>query len=361
MAGIDADPDGGFRLMPTHRSRMAHLSIGQITGLQRGLSVLRYVLRHTSGFLAARLHLFQIAANRRFGFPLFMKRVNVETTGACNLNCRVCPIGAGLNRPRGLMETDVFEKSLMDIVDGIHHGVFFSQLHLFSGGEPFTHPGLKELTSMLLRIQAKYPNFPKTALSTNATLLTTRNIRGIVLGGAIDEIIFSIDMGQKKEFEDMRRGAYFHDVLSRASNAVEMIRRAGANVKTRLVCLVPKSPKRDFAFDPEFLTLSTKVDAFEIRYFHNWTGDACLGPVSGGYHRSKNPRGLCTFITDNQVVLSDGRITHCCVDISGKGAYADIRNMSLRQSLHAPIKRTMLEWMGKNRRQEIDLCRFCKI
>lgn len=339
----------------------ARLSISRIAGLQKGLSVLRYILRHASSFLAARFHMLQLDGNRRFGLPLFMKRVNLETTGVCNLNCRVCPIGSGLSGPRGHMETDVFDKSLTDIADCIHHGIYFSQLHLFSGGEPFTHPGLEEMTAALFRIQEKYPNFPKAALSTNATLLTARNIRGIVLGGAIDELIFSVDMGRKKEFEDMRQGADFHDVLSRAGKAVEMIHKIGAGVKTRLVCLVPKARKRDFAFDPEFLALAGRVDTFETRYFHNWTGDAGLGPVPGGYHRSKNLHGLCTFITDNQAVLSDGRITHCCVDIAGQGAYADIRHMSLRQSLHAPEKRMMIEWMGKNRRRDIELCRFCEI
>lgn len=328
--------------------------------VHKALFLLRYILRHTSSFFAARFHLAQIAGNRRFGLPLFMKRLNLETTGACNLQCRMCPIGTGLGNPRGPMTMDVFEKSLHSLADCIHHRIYFSQLHLYSGGEPLTHPGLEEMMAALSRVKAESACFPRTALSTNGTLLTDRKVRNIVLGGAIDELIFSIDMGRKEEFESLRHGADFHEVLSRASNAVETIKRSGEDVRTRLVCLVPKDPGNK-GFDPDFLALAEKVDEFQTRFFHNWIGDAPLGPISGGYRRSRNLHGLCTFITDNQVILSDGRITHCCIDISGKGAYADIRNVSLRQSLHAAEKRMLITMMGRNRRRDIDLCRTCEI
>ena len=340
---------------------MIQLSCSQVGKLHKLLIFLRNVLRYTASYYAGYFHLAQLSCNRSFKFPLLLKRVNLEITSVCNLKCKYCPIGNGQRASTGHMEMEVFKKSLYDIVECARNGIYFSELHLFSGGEPFTHPNLGEMMGLLSKVRAETPNFPRTAIYTNCTLLTERKTGEVLSSGAIDEINFSIDMGSKRGFEEIRKGACFDSVVSNAVNAVRMIKSSKLDVKVRLVCLIHKVKNTEISFEPNFMKLKDVVDEFEIRFFHNWTGDINLGFAPDEYRRAKKTGGICAFITDNQVILSDGNITHCCTDISARGVYGNIMRVSLGESVLSPVKRRMIKSMSKNRRGDIHLCQACEL
>ena len=326
--------------------------------MQKYVNLFRGVLTRVSNTSAGLLYLANLKANRYLNFPLFLRRVNVVITSACNLKCKYCPTGRGVI-PGRHMEICIFRKSINDIIECINNNIFFSELHLFSGGEPLLHPKLLEILSILAEVK-KIKNFPKTAIYTNCTLLSSTKAKEILLSGGLDEISFSIDMGNKEEYESLRVGANFDTVLRNAIGTIDIINKYGLSVKTKLVSIFPKKEK-SLIFDPRFLKLANLVDEFAPRFPHNWTGDIDLGFKPDEYRKTQKNKGLCGFIRNNIVILPDGRITPCCADQAGRGAYSHINALTLIKAICSPSREKMIKLMMLNRRQKIPLCRYCEL
>ena len=321
------------------------------------------------------LTLVRLRGNRYLRFPITIHRINIEITSVCNMHCKHCPIGLGV-RPGEHMKIDVFRRSINEIISCIDSNLHFSELHLYSGGEPLLHPRLPEIMSILAKAK-KNKRFPRTVIYTNCTMLSPALTRELVLSGGLDEIVFSIDMGRKEEYEALRVGGEFEAVLENAMEAVRVIREMNAPVKTRLVSIFPltagdRSLLSSIAHEfnlaegegnlhPRFLELAGMVDEFNPRPLHNWTGDRDLGLKRGEYYSSSS-KGICAFIRRNIVILSDGSITPCCADLAGKGAYSHIMQSTLRAAIvRSSHRERMLRLMTLNRRREIPLCRHCEV
>ena len=119
---------------------------------------------------------------RPFGFPTILQ---LEPTSECNLRCKICPSGTGMDRPSGHMDLNVFKK----IIDEI--GQYLFLILFWDWGEPFLNP---EAYAM---IEVAHQRGIKIMSSTNGHIFADyEQARKVTLSG-LDVLVFS---GQLENF-----------------------------------------------------------------------------------------------------------------------------------------------------------------
>src|SRR5690554_6922494 len=84
------------------------------------------------------------------------KKVYIEITNVCNLNCRFCPV---TKRAPAFITTNQFQHILDQVKD------YTDYIYLHIKGEPLLHPELGQLLDLA------HKNKLKTNITTNGTLL----------------------------------------------------------------------------------------------------------------------------------------------------------------------------------------------
>jgi len=266
-----------------------------------------------------------------------LNTLNIELTSHCNLSCKWCILDN--SRPKGYMT----EELLGHVFDEIRN-YDIREIALYSGGESLLHSDLKKLLEIIASKKTT-----QVFLVTNATLLNKKISRIIIRSNAIDKLSFSIDGGNKKDYEEIKKGGKWGEVISNANNFLDM----NKNIKTEIYCLVKDFNKQNLS--DEFRNLMKRVDYVKIEEPNNWDGSQDLGLD----HIPK--KGLCDFILTNLVVLWDGRVVPCCADLNGRGIIGDLNHSSLYDVYKGKARLNMVKKMRKNKRRDIELCRDCSL
>jgi MoaA/NifB/PqqE/SkfB family radical SAM enzyme len=143
-----------------------------------------------------------------------LRRVYLEPTNACNLDCRTC-MRHVWDEPLGQMSFQIFEQVLQGIQD------FSPRPTLVFGGfgEPLAHPGILHMIS-----GAKDAGL-EVELITNGTLLTGAAAAHLVETG-LDRLWVSIDGATPESYADIRLGDALPLVVSNLSRLQELRRRS---------------------------------------------------------------------------------------------------------------------------------------
>ena len=146
-----------------------------------------------------------------------VKKIYLEVTTKCNFSCITC-IRNSWNEDLGQMEWGSFEKFLNDLkalphLETVHFGGF---------GEPFSHPRildmLKAVKNLGLRVE----------IITNGSLLTSHVIKELISLG-LDRIYVSLDGPDEEEYNEIRQGADFNDVIGNVQNLNKIKEELGAS------------------------------------------------------------------------------------------------------------------------------------
>lgn len=110
------------------------------------------------------------------------KTVYFDIVGFCNARCPYCLTGGSKQKTGGVITPAIFETTLTKLLNA---GVIDSAtvISLYNWGEPFLHPGLHEIISIINKLDIKY------AISTNAAKIP------VVTGEFtknLDHVIFSM-------------------------------------------------------------------------------------------------------------------------------------------------------------------------
>jgi tungsten cofactor oxidoreducase radical SAM maturase len=123
-----------------------------------------------------------------------LKKIYVEPTSECNLNCRTC-IRNSWDEPVGSMEMTVYRKLLSDIRE-----IKTLQAMAFWGiGEPLVHPDIVEMVSLAHELGVR------TELITNGLLLSRELAKGLIEAG-LDTLVISVDGTTQTSYADIRTG-----------------------------------------------------------------------------------------------------------------------------------------------------------
>lgn len=244
-------------------------------------------------------------------FPLYLI---LEPVSICNLRCPFChQVDEKLTKNKsmmGMMDVALFKK----IIDEAHE-CGTKAITLTCRGEPTLHPHLGE---MLEYCKGKFIEFK---MNTNATKLTEKLIHQI-LKSDLSDIVFSVDSYYKEEFESLRVGANFEEVVNNIKKFKEIKEEFYPNSRciTR-VSGVHVSDKQDPEKFKEFW--QPYVDfVVMVRMLPKWNI----------YTNSKDEMrdAPCHYLGRSLSIYFDGSVNPCDMDYLGKLSFGSLKEMTIQ-------------------------------
>lgn len=229
-------------------------------------------------------------------FPLI---VAIEPTSLCNLRCTMCfQADQGYfnrgNPLMGYMDFDLYKGLIDEMIKNQPCG-----LVLASRGEPLLH---KRFTEMVAYATDK--GIIDVKINTNATALTEKRVREL-LEAEPTTIVFSVDAGNKKEFEAIRVGANFDQVVANIRKFNEIREREFPNSSTRTRISMTIFRKTQDSKEAETLW-SPMVDEFAIH-----SADFRLDIYEHPLVEETEP---CKLLWERIYIWWDGSVNPCDMD-----------------------------------------------
>lgn len=248
------------------------------------------------------------------------KRIYIEITNACNLNCSFCP---DYKRKRSFMTAEDFEHIIKRISPYTKY-IFFHVM-----GEPFLHP----LLPQFLDIADNY------GLRVNITT------NGVLLGERADEIIGKPALRQINvslhSFDDNRQTITKQQYMDNIFRFIRDTRKYDTLVAMRLwnlddtleneknsqiLRMIEKEFSLDYKideaeFDARGLTIRKNIFVNRAKKFV-WPSmdNELIGE-----------RGFCYGLRTHLAVLVDGSVVPCCMDSDGILTLGNLKNQTLEE------------------------------
>jgi len=273
-----------------------------------------------------------------------LKKVYLEITNRCNLNCAFCP---GTGRKSGSLDREQFV-FLAKRLTGRAEYLYF---HLM--GEPLAHPLLPDFI-----YTARELGF-KPVITTNGTLLSRRSAE--IIGAKPYKISISLH-----SFEANPPGMSFDEYIGGCLDFVGCAADNGIISVLRLWNLDGRTDSALNLKNSQILEAMRRVFSGEWRevrtgyrlgdrIFLEW-GDKFDWPDINGDILSEE--GFCYGLRDQIGVLSDGTVVPCCLDREGDIALGNLFDSSLEDILSGERARAVYDGFASHRCVE-PLCKRC--
>lgn len=268
------------------------------------------------------------------------KKIYIEITNICNLNCRFCPT---TSRKKECMSIENFEK----IINKIQNYTNLVALHV--KGEPLLHNQLEEI----LKILEKY-NL-KVNITTNGTLIKEK-LEVIKKSKAVRQINFSIHSITQNEKLDQK---YLRDIFMSAEELEnKIISYRLWNMQTVKGNDINNSIIKEIENYYNMHDLKNQLiknNSFKIRenLFINQDIEFTWPDANGKQIMEK---GRCLALKDQIAILVDGTVVPCCLDNNGDIPLGNIFEETVEDILEKP--KSMI--IKKNFEKSIISCELCK-
>ncbi len=303
---------------------------------------------------------------RPWGWPTHLM---IEPSTRCNLNCALCPVSAGLERPQGFMELEVFKK----VIDEVGDYVF--TLLLWDWGEPFLNPSIYAMISYAKEKEIKIVS------STNGHVFRSTDHADKLIRSGIDTIIFAVDGISQETYSRYRQGGNVEAVFEGIRTVVA--RKRDLRSKTPLVNFrfivmghneheIPRLKELVQSLGVDALTLKTLNYRLQDPYFEGELGphesEHAFLPKSPHYRRFKcDSTGLesvrlrrnpCKQLWCNPTIHWSGSVVPCTFDPKDKYILGDVRKTNLKEIWLSSSYRQMRRQF-KTDWEKISLCAEC--
>jgi putative metalloenzyme radical SAM/SPASM domain maturase len=161
------------------------------------------------------------------------RKLNIEVTTRCNLNCDMCMRKVFKEEP-GDMSLETF-KALLPVFPNLESA------NVIGIGEPLLNENILE---MIRLGKHSLPSDGRFSLTTNATLIDDRMATKLVQSG-LDDIVISVDGATPSTFNEIRKDALFDDVFRN----IERLNKAKEQLNS-------KSPRIGF----EFVAMKSNIE-----------------------------------------------------------------------------------------------------
>ncbi|MDN3513524.1 MAG: SPASM domain-containing protein [Candidatus Brocadia sp.] len=273
-------------------------------------------------------------------FPIHM---DIEITTLCNLLCPMCPRTMMITQNNfsnsGIMKFEDFR----NIIDQcVVHGLYSIKLNYL--GEPLVHPNIVEFVKY-----AKDKGIADVMFNTNGALLTDKLSSGLLNAG-LDKLFLSFDSPYKGQYEKIRIGAQFENVLRNMNNFFRLKMEKYPHVHAR-VSMVMMSGDPEIRRD--FIKLfHDTVDAIGFDEYRD-TDDRGVKPVIRGF--------ACAQLYQRMFLRLNGNVSVCCGDTRGEYIVGNWKTESLKDIWHGE-RYTAIRRAHKNGHyHSIPMCSVCTV
>ncbi|MBI5144909.1 MAG: radical SAM protein [Candidatus Omnitrophica bacterium] len=277
--------------------------------------------------------------------------VFIEPTSHCNLKCMICPHAIGLERPKGFMSEELFDKIFAKVVKV---GVLKVTLHF--AGEPLLN---KDIFRMIRKVKA---HNIYVRLHTNGTIMPTDYARELIESG-LDEISFSFDDFRKEVYEKIRQGASYEKTLANIRSFLEVKKGMHSakpfTIIQRIRVADLNSEEEDVA-QYNSLFAGLPIDKLHTIFTHNWAG-VCKGALIKEHNARLNEKVPCNAIWLRCAIGWDGKVYACCNEMNGKLLIGELNSSSLMEIWNGPQMQNLRKTMLERRFDEVAACRDCDV
>lgn len=278
------------------------------------------------------------------------KKIYIETTNICNLNCNFCP---KTSRKYDFMNTDSFEKIIKKIKGYTEH-VYF---HLM--GEPFLNKNLKKFFDTCSQ------NNIKVNITTNGTLIN--EVKDVLIHSqSLRQVNISLH-----SFEANDNERNFNEYID---NIIEFIKEVSE--KTDVICALRlwnldgkykgsnnlnidifKLLEREFELEVNLEEIFKEKHSFKIRdrVFISM-GEKFKWPSLKDSELGE--RAFCYGLRDQIGILVDGTVVPCCLDSDGSIPLGNIFNQELEEIINSPRAKAIYDGFSGRKAVE-ELCKKC--
>lgn len=257
------------------------------------------------------------------------KKIYIETTNLCNLNCDFCIKN---RRKKEIMTIQNFKIILSKIKN------YTNYIYLHILGEPLLNPKLNEFILL-----ASNEGF-NINITTNGYLIDkikdNKNIRQVNIS------LHSFDVKYNVELKK-----YLNNIF----DSVEELIKNDTYVSLRLWVKNKYSEDIINEVNNYYKVNITKNTKIKENLFFNFEKQFIWPDLNNSYY---NESGKCYGLTDHIGILVDGTIVPCCLDTLGIINLGNIFKEEIDEILNKKTVIKMIEGF-KNKKKEIELCKHC--
>ncbi len=268
-----------------------------------------------------------------------LKKVYVEITNVCNLNCSFCH---GTKREKRFLPPEDFRL----FAEKIRPFTEYIYLHVL--GEPLIHPQLKEILDICEELHFKV------TVTTNGTLLR-RNADVLLSCPALYKVsvsLHSFEANERKSLlEDYMTGVCVFAAKAARQGVIVALRlwnEGGENsLNSDINALISDRFPGPYRENRSGITLSKNVF---LEYGEKFDWPDLAAPETGA--------GFCMGLRDQAAVLCDGTVVPCCLDCEGDIPLGNLYEQSLEDILNGERAKNLINGFSERRASE-ELCRRC--
>lgn len=268
------------------------------------------------------------------------KKVYIEITNACNLNCSFCNNN---QRKKEYMSFDDFKHVIKEIK------VYTNYIYLHVKGEPLLHPELEEI------LKECEENEIQVNITTNGTLLKQRQN---ILANSKCVRQLNISLHSENEIS-----TYFEDIFSAVRTFPKEMYISYRLWTLKNYKLDKKSTEavnkiiEEYKLSPNIVEKLYQEKSIKID-FHTYVNKDNLfqWPTLETVDKKHS---FCYGLTTHIGILVDGTVVPCCLDGEGVIALGNIFQNSLEEILNSKRAKILLEEFKNNKCSE-ELCEKCE-
>lgn len=255
------------------------------------------------------------------------KKVYIEITNSCNLNCNFC---IGTNEEKRFLSEDDFI-IILDKLKGYTKYLYFHIL-----GEPFMHPKINKF------IDLAYDNGFNVNITTNGFLINRLNTDKV---RQINISLHSLNLDNNLIEKYMKN---IFNVVDKYNNTIVSYRMWLDNPNKDIILnIINKHYNTNFK---EFDNIKIKDNKY-LGSFHEF-----VWPNLDNEYYSED--GSCYALRDHIGILSDGNIVPCCLDTKADIKLGNIFDDNLEEILTSDKAIKMKEGFKHQKKVE-ELCKHC--
>ncbi|NLK95498.1 MAG: radical SAM protein [Clostridiales bacterium] len=279
------------------------------------------------------------------------KRIYIETTNICNLNCDFCPKTSRSERVMSIEDFEIIINKIKHISDHIY-------LHLM--GEPLINPKLESF------LKIANDNDIKVNITTNGTLLN-KNTEVLINSKAVRQINISLH-----SFEGNNNNIDFYEYINKVLEFVNLVlKNTDIIVGLRLWNFDSLKNKGNNKLNKDIIQIIKSFFNYEEDILENLNRDKRIKLQNKLYLNSAEKfswpdinisslgnRGFCHGLRDHFGILCDGTVVPCCLDSEGNIPLGNIFEDSIENIINGD--RALNIYNGFSNRNRVEaLCKRC--
>lgn len=286
------------------------------------------------------------------GFEPFPKYFLVESAGACNARCIMCPV-EDVARDKKLMPQLLFDKLVREIEP---HAAWVKQVALQAQGEPTIDKKLEQKIRAMKGI-----GVPTVTIISNGSLMTKQRAEGILEAG-IDFVDFSIDGATKKVFEEIRVRLNFEEVVRNVETFIEARNRINPKCHIRIRFTIQDINRHEFQDFKDYWSQRLGANPRDLAYgkeLHHWANwIEGFEPYEDEDLKRLNATA-CQSPFSTFAVLNDGRVALCCNDYNAAVCLGNVYDNTIEEIWQGDKFREVRAAHRGQGRCGVDICVNC--